>query len=188
MKFTIDEETIINQGYSLNDIIGLFCLEYTQIKPKLPTEVLDKLLAQELVVIHAISGELLITPIGRSVLNTITFYKKSVLKRDLKSLAKRLQELFPEGRKGNTAYYWRGSAPEIERKLEVFTNKYPKIKDEDIIQATHNYVKSFKGEFMYMQLLKYFIEKDGISSLLSSIENKDAHHIYEKEDWTSNLM
>ena len=39
-----------------------------------------------------------------------------------------------------------------------------------------------------MQLLKYFIEKNGTSALAAAIENLDDHTVQEKEDWTSSLI
>lgn len=103
---------------------------------------------------------------------------------NVSSLTSDLRSLFPEGRKGETPYYWKGNQPEIEKRLVEFKTKNPTITDDLIIQATKNYVSAFGGNKMYMQLLKYFIEKGGSSTLLSYIENIKSHKVVDKEDWT----
>lgn len=187
MKFTIDTESIEKQGYSLNEVIALFCLEYTDIIPGIDENISESLFEKGLIC-SGVAEKINATPVGRNVLHALTFYKVPVVKRDTKSLAIALQAVFPEGRKGDTPYYWKGSTVEIQKKLDSFIKKYPNISNEDILEAATNYVKSFKGNYMYMQLLKYYIEKDGVSNLLASIENKDSHTVCEKEDWTSQLM
>ena len=106
---------------------------------------------------------------------------------DLRVIANRLRELFPTGRKNGTAYYWRDTEAIIMKKLKNFFLKY-KYEPDQVINSAKAYVDSFNGEYRYMQLLKYFIEKDGTSQLASFIEN------YKQEDqdlgnnWTSSLI
>lgn len=97
------------------------------------------------------------------------------------SLAKEMQEIYPNGKKAGTTYYWRGSLSEIVHKLKTLEVKHNfKLDREKILEATKNYVESFHGEYRYMSLLKYFILKyDKVdmggselkSSLMSIIEN-----------------
>jgi hypothetical protein len=96
--------------------------------------------------------------------------------RDVSNLAKHLQSLFPEGKKENTPFYWRGGTLEVEGKLREFLKRYPDYTDEQIIDATIRYLADHEGN-QYMQLLKYFIMKMkeyGVyqSALLSYLENK----------------
>lgn len=75
-------------------------------------------------------------------------------------LAKKLQEIFPKGRKGNTVYTWRDSSPIIAKKLKTLVKKFNiEFTDEQAINATRKYVESFNGDYTYMKLLKYFIFK-----------------------------
>ena len=78
-------------------------------------------------------------------------------------LANKLRELFPAGKKPGYAYTWRDSPSCIADRLKKFTLKYGKYSDEEIIQATKDYVNSFNGNYTYMQLLKYFIWKNKVT-------------------------
>lgn len=102
-----------------------------------------------------------------------------------------LQSIFPSGKKAGTVYFWRGSRNEILTKLDVFFKKYKYLEtnEEEVKQAARLYVKSYSDR-TYMQLLKYFIEKDGVSTLASYIENmrSSTTDIEHKEDWTSTIL
>ena len=114
----------------------------------------------------------------------------------LNSLATKLKEIFPKGRKDGTNYYWADGVALIVRRLELFFKKYGNTyTDEQIIQATSKYVEGFNGNYTYMRLLKYFIlkekvgaagEVEGDSELVSYIENANQTDSL-KNDWTSIL-
>ena len=78
----------------------------------------------------------------------------------LTTLANKLRELFPAGKKPGYAYTWRDSTSCIVDRLKKFFLKYGDYPDDDIIRVTKNYVDSFNGNYTYMQLLKYFIWKN----------------------------
>lgn len=113
--------------------------------------------------------------------------KRQYEEEELRCIANKLREIFPSGRKNGTAYYWRDTEAIIMKKLKNFFLKY-KYEPEQVLESALAYVDSFHGEYRYMQLLKYFIEKDGTSQLASFIEN------YKQEDkdmgnnWTSSLI
>lgn len=76
------------------------------------------------------------------------------------SLAEKMREIFPSGKKAGTTYPWRDSTPIIARKLKTIVAKFNfKFTEEQAINATKRYVESFNGNYQYMQLLKYFILK-----------------------------
>lgn len=80
------------------------------------------------------------------------------------NLAKKLQELFPMGKKPGCTYTWRDSVSCIVDRLKKFFLKYgSNYTDEQIINATKEYVNSFNGDYQYMQLLKYFIWKNKVT-------------------------
>lgn len=100
--------------------------------------------------------------------------------RRFDELADKLRELYPEGKKSGTNYYWRDSHGVIVKKLKAVVKKYGDcFTDEQAIEATRKYVESFNGNYHFMQLLKYFISKNVVkggeveeqSQLLSYIEN-----------------
>ena len=130
------------------------------------------------------------------------------------SMATKLKEVFPKGKKYGTNYYWAEGVALIERRLKLFFKKYGTSlkelfpdegileKDEwdcfietKIIEAANSYVSSFNGNYKYMKLLKYFIFKEktgangeieGESELISYIENAGQEENL-RNDWTSTL-
>ena len=97
------------------------------------------------------------------------------------NLAKKLQALYPEGKKDQTCLMWRDSTLTIARRLLLLKEKFKaEFTDEEAIEATQRYVEQFYGDDkMFMKLLKYFIYQkradngEETSELMSYIENKD---------------
>lgn len=125
-------------------------------------------------------------------------FKESFSEEDrYDNLAKKLQELFPKGKKPGTNYMWRDSYSIIARKLRTVVKKFGiGFTDEEAILATKKYVDSFKGDYRYMQLLKYFILKKNTNTLeensqfLSYLENLNDVDIdtdNQNNDWTIEL-
>lgn len=125
-------------------------------------------------------------------------FKESFSEEDrYDNLAKKLQELFPKGKKPGTNYMWRDSYSIIARKLRTVVKKFGiGFTDEEAILATKKYVDSFKGDYRYMQLLKYFILKKDTTTLeensqfLSYLENLNDVDIdadNPSNDWTIEL-
>ena len=120
---------------------------------------------------------------------------KTTINKDVEfnDLAKKMRDLFPEGRKEGTTYYWRDSVAIIARKLKTLVAKFnAKFTEEQALEATIKYVESFNGDFRYMQLLKYFILKTDKntgeirSDFLSLIENpEDSDKL--NENWQNEL-
>lgn len=130
------------------------------------------------------------------------------------SIATKLKEVFPKGKKDGTNYYWAEGLALIVRRLKLFFKKYGTSlkamfpeesnleKDEweyflenKIVDAAKAYVTSFNGNYRYMKLLKYFIfkektgangEVEGESELISYIENAGQEEDL-RNDWTSTL-
>lgn len=114
----------------------------------------------------------------------------------LNSLAAKLKEIFPKGKKDGTNYYWAEGVALIVRRLKLFFKKYGNdFTDEQITTAAEKYVQSFNGNYQYMKLLKYFIfkekvgaagEVEGESELINYIENAGQEENL-RNDWTSTL-
>lgn len=118
-----------------------------------------------------------------------------VIKEDnIKELADKLREIYPEGKMAGTSYYYRCNRADIVRKLKSFFRRYGDYSPEQIIEATQRYVNSFNGNYTYLRLLKYFIwkdeNKDGevlqVSQLADWIENKGEVNP-RNSDWTTSL-
>lgn len=96
------------------------------------------------------------------------------------NLAKKLQALYPEGKKDQTCLMWRDSTLTIARRLLLLKEKFnAEFTDEEAIEATEKYVEQFIGpDKAFMKLLKYFIYQkrtdtgEETSELMSYIENK----------------
>lgn len=114
----------------------------------------------------------------------------------LVNLAVQLKEIYPEGKKEDTNYYWAEGKALIVRRLKAFFKKYGNdFTDEQIIDATRKYVEGFRGSYKYMKLLKYFIFKEKVgadgsveseSELLNCIENGVPDNSL-SDQWTSEL-
>ena len=117
---------------------------------------------------------------------------------ELELIAKELIDLFPIGKKAGTNVYWRGNVKDIKLRLKKFFKLYGKnYTKEQIITATKRYIESFKGQYDYMKVSKYFIWKDArkidsegkiyveeVSELATYIENEDVNP---NENWTSEV-
>lgn len=135
---------------------------------------------------------------GTEIINSVILDsdKHQEPKDRLNSLATKLKEIFPKGKKDGTNYYWAEGVALIVRRLKLFFKKYGNdFTDEQIIQATEKYVQGFNGNYQYMRLLKYFIFKEKVgaggevesdSELISYIENAGQEDEL-NNDWTSTL-
>lgn len=150
----------------------------------------DNLISKGYVVIN--NNLINLTTAGKKIIkNTAYQVDDTEYSFSIEELAKKMRNLFPEGKKGTTPYYWRGNSKEIETKLSEFSKKNPEYTEEQILNATNRYLESYKlrGDLTFMHLLKYFIEKDGNSILLTFLENyKDGEVDKPTGDWTSTLI
>lgn len=125
-------------------------------------------------------------------------YSEAMNKRAV-LLAPKLIEIFPKGKKTDNIYF-RSNRLEVTNKLKKFFSYFgDEYSDEDIIEATKNYVNSFNGNYSYMRVLKYFIWKnvvkagedssriEEISDLATWLENKGNEDSL-REDWMSTMV
>lgn len=188
MKLFIDTDTIKENGISIQAFGMLFSL-YNSEKLKSNEDLIDELNQKGLIMRYS-PKEFQHNPIEISRNGVEMFegiildgeYKKNKKEDRFNILADKLRELYPEGRKEGTNYYWRDSTKIIARKLKALDKKYGvDFTDEQAINATKRYIDSFNGDYTYMQLLKYFIMKNVLkdgeleetSQLLSYIENEN---------------
>lgn len=152
---------LIKMGYNINDIINDLIFKGVLIKD---SNIPDKLL------IFMKYSKLVETILLRS--------DKSIPKEEeLLGLVEKLQVLFPSGRKcddsGIPKWSWRGNKIDVVKRLQKFFKLYGNYKQEDIIQATTNYVNRYKYDNKAMRILPYFIYKEidgGVSDLATELE------------------
>ena len=102
----------------------------------------------------------------------------------LTTLAKKMREVYPEGKMPGTSYYYRCNVREIVSKMKRFFLDHGNYTDDEIVEATRKFVEARKGD-KYLPLLKYFISKqktvrdeygvghiEEVSELASYLENK----------------
>lgn len=197
MKISIDENVCKKNKIKFEEL--LICL-LVKLGTKIP-EVMDSMVDKEMIVQNE-EGEYLITPRWADNTDTVLLDSDTdmIPESRLDDLIPKLQEIFPEGKKLNTSQYWRGNKREIGLRLKKFFKLYGKnYTDEQILEATSNYVKGFNGNYSYMRVLKYFIWKDErrtmengelkiieVSDLANYIENPNSQNTM-KEDWTSTI-
>lgn len=166
MKINVDTGALETQGITINELLTLVTLKYPHTKfvftPIIFRSLVNKGLART-------TGSTLLTEQGEEVVNTYIISAEN----NISELAQNLRDLYPSGKKGGT-YYWRGNLTEIETKLKVFFKKYGTFYTQEQIEAaTSKYINSFDdtNRDRAMMLLKYFIEKQGTSTLLSYLDN-----------------
>ena len=199
MKITIDEGVCEKNGIEVRELLMVLIIKLGNNVSELCTQMLNK---EIIVTDNNISGNYLVTQRWNDVAETVLLDsdkdRQSVDR--LENLVIQLQAIFPEGKKEGTSQYWRGNKREILLRLKKFFKLYDNTyTDEQILNATKNYVTNFNGNYNYMRVLKYFIWKDEkklhedgkmgvveVSDLANYIENADSTNDL-KDEWTSTL-
>ncbi len=201
MKITIDEGACKKIKLSFPEVLMI-----TLVKTGVNIETLLKQMKEKQILVeeHTLLGTNLLVTQRWSDLSdkALLSADKSVPdNKRLENLAKSLMEVFPAGKKEGTSQYWKGNLRDNTLRLAKFFKLYgDKYTDEQMIEATKNYVSSHNGMYQYMRVLKYFIWKDTrkvnsegegyieeVSDLAAFIENaKDEKNL--KDDWMSTMV
>ena len=197
MDMILSKDSCSKHGVTPEEMLYLLFLN----SGKAPEEVVSSLLKKSLISIDrtGLFPKAVPTADGNALFNEIiaegTVKKELVEEDKLEQLALSLKELFPEGKKEGTHYYWRGNTSDIKRRLKSFFLFYgDKWTAEDMIAATKAYVQSFNGSTGYMRILPYFLWKVKVengkqeihSDLADYMENK-GQKSSEDSEWTANL-
>lgn len=191
MSLTVNDKVLSENNLTLEEFLVLYlCFKECDIQ-KTITTLIDKEFAYKdlknpLSLVLSDNNKELITDIlinsDRKIVNTEDSFN---------SLARKLREIYPEGKKPGTTYYWRDSSSVIAKKLKTLVVKFDfHFTEEEAIEATKKYVEEHKQDDRYMHLLKYFILKtdpttgECKSEFMSIIENKDQKSVTEN-DWVN---
>ena len=196
MKVNIDDNVCKSYNTTKDKIVVLAAIQYGT------PEIYEELLKEGYITkinasLFDLDKKYSITNKGINLVSDVILASDNTIeekKDEVEELAKTLRDIYPKGKMLGTSYYYRGNLPDIVKKLKSFFKRYgTEYTNEQIIEATSNYIKSFNGNYTYLKLLKYFIWKDEHrdgeiiqSSLLADwIENKgqDNNNLY----WTSHL-
>lgn len=196
MTITIDEEVCKNWGLTMPEVLAL-----TLVKTGVDVPVLFAGLEDKKALVKDMFNKYLVTlGYDEKVASVLLDSDKDRQPQDrIESLAAKMMELFPSGKKQGTSQYYRGNRKDITLRLKKFFKLYGNgFTDKQILEATDKYVKAFNGNYSYMRVLKYFIWKDEkkldsegigyiseVSDLASYIENESGVSV--DTDWTSSL-
>lgn len=186
MTISLNDKVIKKSGVSLGEVLLMIAIQNNVDFNATESELKKKgLISTSYDKTTHLPVGLFVTSTGNSIVNKVILDSdkavgtKEFIER-IENLVPQLQSIYPEGKKQGTNRYWRGSQRDIKEKLQSFFKKYGgDYTDEQIIDATKEYVKSFNGNYSYMRTLQYFIWKeelkDGtkspISELATIIEN-----------------
>lgn len=197
----LDHDSIKVKGLSLPEAVLLLFFNYEQASAQVINDLMDKGLLKRTSIqeVTKTGIKYRLTSDGEAVLTSCLVNSEKpksveVEAERLSNLAKRLKEIYPRGRKDGTNSYWTEGNALIVKRLKLFFKKYgTDYTDEQIVQATKSYVKSFNGNYRFMRILKYFIFKeekgaDGMvestSDLVSRIDNAGQEDT-ENDNWMS---
>lgn len=190
MKYVIDSSVVAKSELTLEELFALLLVK----TGANVNNVFSNLVAKEAIVNTGIAGKFLPTQRWSDMCDNILLSSEKTIPTDeeLIPLAEKLMQIFPQGKKPGTPYYWKCNKREISLKLKSFFKLYGvKYTEEEILSAAHRYVESFNGDYRFMRLLKYFIWKkeDGeeISELATFIDNDGQEDSDYGESWVNEL-
>lgn len=177
MKITIDTEVLqgnnITFGEFLVMLMGYYDTTYKDNFDKLIEKgIINRNLFDKDAMVLSNNTRNLVTSI---LLKSDNRVKESAI--DFTELAKKLQDIFPQGCRSGTTYSWRDKTETIAQKLRALVVVHHfSFTEKEAIKATKEYVDSFGEDKEKMQLLKYFIlrthnDKDIDSMFMTIIEN-----------------
>lgn len=166
------------------------------------SSIFDELFKSDVLRKNMFTNEIEINPFFLKMVREILYKTDPTVPdvEELDELATRLMNIYPRGKKNGTNVYWRGNKKEIRERLQKFFKLYgEKYSFDEIAEATEKYVTSFKDDYSFMRVLKYFIIKDErtlneegrlvtnqVSDLATFIENSEQEDEID-DNWTSTL-
>lgn len=164
MILNIDLQRISKKGLTINQYLLLLKIYYLT-----KNVVLDFNETKQDYVFLRDSGFLNGDGLDFSLTDKAVYLIEGKVKRNYIALAEQIREIFPKGAKAGI-YPWKSNIQDIASKLQKLdkSNTLFLYDDAKILEVVTKYVNSFNLHNMDsgMQISKYFIEKDGSSSLL----------------------
>ena len=181
MKIVIDLAFLKRVKLNINEFLSLLTLENKDLPYSIPKSDYLSLVQKGCIILAGTN--VTITDLGHRIISG-----ESDL-RQYEEFAEDLRIVYPSGRKDGK-WPWRGYSKDIVTKLKKLDKNsgLDKYSDEQIVEAVKNYVSQFTPKDMDkgMQLLQYFIEKNGNSTLLSWLEADESEKLKIKTDYSFN--
>lgn len=191
MKIVIDEKSCKKHKMTDQEILIALAVRAGKYE-----EVVQNMLNREILVKD--KGQLKITQRWSDVADEIIADSSNEISEErLEALANKLKECFPQGRTPDKKYIYRCNKKEIMQSLKKFFNQFGNYTDDEVIDAAKRYVASFRGNYAFMRIVKYFIIKDLrrdggdiISDLATFLENKESEEDVvntNSDEWLTNI-
>lgn len=177
MKYVIDEAIAEKMGLTLPQVLLLMFLKTGSDVNWTLAELMDK---SAILKVGTPPNRFALTQRWNDLCDNILLISdKSIPTEDeIMPIAEKLMQIFPQGKKPGTPYYWKCNKREVMLKLKSFFKLYGRAyTEEEILNAARRYVDSFNGDYRFMRLLKYFIWKKDVaegevSELATFIDNE----------------
>lgn len=192
MRYIIDSAVAEKMGLTVPQVLALMLIKTGEDIKWVLSELLDK---EAIVTVGTPPTRYMITQRWSDLCdNVLLTSDKYVPKEDvITPIAEKLMQIFPQGKKPGTPYYWKCNKREVTLKLKSFFKLYGNTyTEEQILNAARDYVASFNGDYRFMRLLKYFIWKKDegsgeVSELATFIDNAGQEDIDTSESWVNEL-
>jgi len=170
MNYIVNEELIKSKGLLVEEVLLLMAIKVT----KYPIDsIVQTLIDKKLVWINNEDGSPNLTLMGNDVMEKLLLAGDTAVPDEtrIKELARKVMDVYPKGGKRYFSYDrdgrkvehkipWRGNIADICKRLKKFFKIYGQYTDDQIIQATQNYVSLHNNGDDSMRVLGYFILKD----------------------------
>lgn len=181
MRLTIDERQCSKNNLTPQQVMVALAVRSSDDFKALWKDLLER----EVIVKHG--GQWMITQRWNDRVDDILMEStgKTESEDRLLALAKKMREIYPEGKMPGTSYYYRCNTKEIVFKMKRFFLTYGSYTDKEILDAERRFVEEKKND-KFLPLLKYFISKsktvrdeygvghiEEVSELASYLENKE---------------
>jgi len=174
MKITIDLAYLKRVKLNVNEYLTLMVLNSPDKQIPYTPQKADILSLHQKEIVNCEGSNLQVLQRGSDILDGV------VELRPYEELVEELRVLYPSGKKDGK-YPWRGFSKDIHARLRKLDKNagLDKYSNTDLTNAVKEYVAQFTPQTMDkgMQLLQYFIEKDGNSSLIAWLESDDKESI-----------
>ena len=200
MKIVIDEQVCLKHKMTVGEALMALAIRTS----KNVDEDLQSMRNREILVYK--DNQYLVTQHWSEVIDEIICDSSKATEMSDETLlefAQKLRNVYPSGKMPGTAFYYRCNNSEVAKKLKKFFLQYgTKYSEQDILDATQRYVASFRGNYRYLPLIKYFIsklkpvqEEDGtthnveFSPLADYLENKEEEgvEVTNYDEWMCNV-
>lgn len=181
MKITIDTDIIEKYGLSFGEFLVLLVNYYGENYEDTCQSLIDKHVADINLTKHS---SLIMSDYTKETINKILVESDEKVTQseiDFNTLARKLQDIYPKGKKPGKTYDWRGDIEDIVFMLKILVARYDfSFTEEEAIKATTEYVNTFKDQQLkHMHTLRNFIlytsRNNGMESIFMTIieNNRD---------------